>query len=152
MKIGIILLMKHCLKTEEANVFSEMIKDLHLFEICCIKNFKSENCYFLEDLLQKCENLTLLDVKKNTHDNRAIKAGARFLVYSSSINFIGYFIVRNENESLNRLLELIQANNSQIQREYLSHLRSGTFNKNIYNKVFPLEDIFLNNNTMSVKK
>lgn len=143
--------MKHCLKTKEVNEFSEMIKDLHLFEICCIKNFKSENCYFLEELVQKSENLTLLDVKKNTKDSRTIKAGARFLMNSSTVSLMGYYIIRNENGSLRRFFELLQMNNGQFTWDDFSHLGSVSVNKNIYSKVFPLEDIFLNNNIMSIK-
>jgi len=98
MKLGIIII---CHNNESEIDIDHCVQLLHKltdFKICLVNNNSQDRTFeMLNEIKERCDNISIVDMKKYKSGNSSIKAGARFMLSQYNLQHIGFI----ETEKIN---------------------------------------------------
>jgi glycosyltransferase involved in cell wall biosynthesis len=143
MKLGIIII---CYNNENDIDVSLCVKHLNKvkdIEICLVNNNSKDNTYdVLKEIKERCENVSIVDIKKFKSDNSAVKAGARFMSSQFNLKYLGFINanVISEYENLCLLIKAIGDNQVDISNYNQSYLNKKGIKLTMFQSLFPVMD------------
>lgn len=143
MKLGIIII---CYNNENDIDIGHCIKYLNKvknIEICLVNNNSKDNTYdILKEVKERCENVSIVDVKKFKSDTSAVKAGARFMSSQFNLKYLGFINanVISEYENLCLLIKAIGDNQVDISNYNQSYLNKKGIKLTMFQSLFPVMD------------
>jgi len=149
MKLGIIII---CHNNENDIDIDHCIKHLNKvkdIEICLVNNNSKDKTYnVLMEIKERCENVSIVDIKKFKSDNSAVKAGARFMSSQFNLKYLG-FVNSNmiyEYEDLSMLIKSIRDNQVDISNYNQSFSNKKGIKLTMFQSLFPLMDYLAKTN------
>ncbi|EDP71261.1 hypothetical protein FBALC1_02217 [Flavobacteriales bacterium ALC-1] len=156
MKIGIIIIFHNNETQIDKDFLIEQINAFETIELCFVDNdSKDQTLNLLQEIRESCiSHVSIVEVKKNTSEDAAKRAGARYMYNQFNLKHIGFVNVAElhkkgqqlssiiKNLSLNKI-EVIDLNSRIIEEQDVKR----TFFKSIFSLVDYLKNIKTNNTT-----
>lgn len=144
MKTGVIIIFHNNAKDVNPSIFIENIIKVSDLKICFVNNNSRDNTAFiLEIIADRCDNVSLVNIKKTKSDISAIRAGARFMNSRYNLDKIAYVstnLLNTKYHGLNALIHAIVDNQEDI-LNYNKNVFQGKKNHNsIFKSMFSLVD------------
>lgn len=144
MKIGIIINFHNNEKDIDPNVFiKQFIKTSHL-QFCLVNNASKDNTFeLLNEIKNKCCNVSVVNVKKFKSDISAIRAGARYMSSQFDLNHLGYVSINLLNIShhgLKGLIEAISENQQHLLKFNIQELNNRKIKLSLFQSLFSIVD------------
>ena len=143
MKLGIIII---CHNNENDIDIDHCIKHLNKvkdIEMCLVNNNSKDNTYdVLKEVKERCENVSIVDIKKFKSDTSAVKAGARFMSSQFNLKYLGFINTNmiSEYENLCLLIKAIGDNQVDISKYNQSYLNKKGIKLTMFQSLFPVMD------------
>jgi len=106
MKVGIIIVFNSIENSSFKEELINTINSLCDVSFCLVNNERNEktDCY-LNDISDRCENTSVINIRRSKSVNSAIRAGARFMFNHYNLKHLGYINDLTSNE----LIEVIRS-------------------------------------------
>ena len=140
MKIGIIIIFNNNEKDIDTDFFIKQIEQSFNLELCFVNNDSNDNTQLLlNEIKENCSNVSVVNIKKNTSDVSAVRAGARFMFSQFNLKHIGYVntnVLENKTNKLNSLIKTITKNQDSILKHNIEVLKKQVVKPTLYQSLF----------------
>ncbi|MBT8260835.1 MAG: family 2 glycosyl transferase [Bacteroidia bacterium] len=140
MKIGIIIIFNNNEKDIDTDFFIKQIEQSFNLELCFVNNDSNDNTQLLlNEIKENCSNVSVVNIKKNTSDVSAVRAGARFMFSQFNLKHIGYVntnVLENKTNKLNSLIKTITKNQDSIIKHNIEVLKKQDVKPTLYQSLF----------------
>ena len=140
MKIGIIIIFNNNEKDIDTDFFIKQIEQSFNLELCFVNNDSNDNTQLLlNEIKENCSNVSVVNIKKNTSDVSAVRAGARFMFSQFNLKHIGYVntnVLENKTNKLNSLIKTITKNQDSILKHNIEVLKKQDVKPTLYQSLF----------------
>lgn len=143
MKIGIIIICYNNENDIDISLCVEHLNKVKDIEICLVNNNSKDNTYdVLKEVKERCENVSIVDIKKFKSDTSAVKAGARFMSSQFDLKYLGFINTNmiSEYENLCLLIKAIGDNQVYISKYNQSYLNKKGIKLTMFQSLFPVMD------------
>ena len=151
MNIGLIIVLDY----QQGNFPLDSLIDLfhrdQNIEYCLLNRQNSdlilEQLSFIAD---RCENVNIVNIRKNQDNNLAVRAGVRFMQSAFNLNFLGYIIDDQENDVLSQL-EIFVLHQEEIVSTHLVSLRAKRIKPTFLQKLLSINSFLKTNEFVFIK-
>lgn len=144
MKLGIILTFHDYEKYIDKDIFIKYANQFENVKLCLVNNESKDNTYnILKDIKERCDYVSVVNIKKRKADISAVKAGARFLFNQYHFDHLGYVNANQLNKSNNELeiiLKSINKNQHELVDYNLKVLDNKATKQTLFQKLFSIVD------------
>lgn len=156
MKTGIIIIFHNNAKEIDTSFFIEQINQSLNLELCLVNNdSKDETNHLLNTIKASCSNVSVVNIRKFTSDNAAVKAGARYMYNAFELNHLGYVSINMLNikyHGLNGLMKMICKNQELILNyNYKNLKRKQTLKQRLFSVTDYLKQLKVNNHFINLQ-
>ena len=150
MKIGIIIIFNNNEKDIDTDFFIKQIEQSFNLELCFVNNDSNDNTQLLlNEIKENCSNVSVVNIKKNTSDVSAVRAGARFMFSQFNLKHIGYVntnVLENKTNKLNSLIKTITKNQDSILKHNIEVLKKQDVKPTLYQSLFSVVEYLKSSN------
>lgn len=144
MKTGIIITFHNNEKDIDKDFFVTYLNKVKGIEICLVNNDSKDQTYqILKEIAEYCNNVSIVNIKKQKMDMSAVRAGVRFMTNKFNLKEIGYVSVNlldmNQN-NLNDFINTIIDNQESIFNHNTSTFQNYTVKKTLFQRLFSLKE------------
>ena len=146
MKLGIIIICYNNQYDIHVNHCVELLHKIKDIEICLVNNNSQDRTLdVLKEIRERCDNVSVVDVKKNKSGNSAIKAGARFMSSQFNLKHLGFIDAKkmNEYEDLCLLIKDIKDREKDITNYDQSFLNTKGIKLTMFQSLFSVMDYLM---------
>ncbi|MBU2938185.1 glycosyltransferase [Lacinutrix sp. C3R15] len=156
MKLGIIIIFHNNEKEIDTSFFIDQIKQTANLELCLVNNDSKDDTYqLLKTVKASCSNVSVVNVRKFTSDNAAVKAGARYMYNAFNLKHLGYVSINMLNikhHGLNGLLQVISKNQELILNyNYYALKKKQTLKQRLFSVTDYLKQLKVNNHFINLQ-
>lgn len=152
MKIGIIMIFHNNEAQIEKDFLIEQINALQTIELCFVDNdSKDQTLTLLQDIKDLCTSqVSIVEIKKNTSDDAAKRAGARYMFNQFNLKHIGFASVTELHQKgfqLNTLIKNLSQNKTALIDFNKKNIEAQDTKQSFFKSIFSLIDYLKNTNT-----
>ena len=145
MKIAIIMIFHNNEAQIDKTFLIEQIKLSDSIELCLVDNDSSDKTLsLLRDIKDECsEHLSIVEIKKNTTEDSAKRAGARYMFNQFDLRHIGFVNIAElkvKRQQLNILIENLYLNKIELIDLNLKIIKRQAIKQTLFKSVFSLRD------------
>ena len=154
MKIGIIIVFETNENQIERQFFIDQINQSKSIEFCLVDNdSKDKTLQLLKYIKEVCfSNVSVVEIKKNSSEEVAVRAGARFMFNNYNLKHIGFISVNAinaKNYNLTDLIETVCSNKDFIIDYNVKTIENKAIRPTLFKRVFSVID-YINNLSTNV--
>lgn len=104
MKTGIIIVFNSSEEEIPTDYFIKNINELKDVKLCLVNNNKSDIIFDnLLEISEKCQNVSVVNIRKIKTDASAVRAGARYMFNQFNLKYLGFIVDLNMRQILDTL-------------------------------------------------
>ncbi|MDP5081623.1 MAG: glycosyltransferase [Winogradskyella sp.] len=154
MKIGIIMIFHNNEAQIDKEILVEHINASDTIELCFVDNdSKDQTLSLLQDVREACaSHISIVEIKKNTSEDAAKRAGARYMSNQFNLKHLGFVNVtalHEKGQKLNTLIENLCLNKVALIDLNLRTIEEQETKQTFFKSIFPLVDYLKNININS---
>lgn len=151
MKIGIIMIFHNNEEQIDKPFFIEQINLSESIELCLVDNdSKDKTLSFLKEIKDACSSqVSIVEIKKNTTEDVAKRAGARYMFNQFNLKHIGFVNVtelQQKGQQLNTIIENLCLNKESLIDLNLKTIAALNTKQTFFKSIFSLVDYLRNIN------
>jgi glycosyltransferase involved in cell wall biosynthesis len=151
MKIGIIMIFHNNEAQIDKDILVEQINYFETIELCLVDNdSKDQTLSLLQDIKDvSTSDVSIVEIKKNTSEDAAKRAGARYMFNQFNLKHIGFVNVtelHEEGQQLNTLVEDLCLNKVALIDLNLKIIEEQDIKQTLFKNIFSLVDYLKNIN------
>jgi len=147
MKTGIIIVFHNYEHVFDKALFIKHAQKANNIQFCLVNNNSKDNTYrILKDIKEAAQNVSVVNIKKFKSDIAAVKAGARYMFNHFDLDHLGYIntnLLNKKNENLNKIIEVIQKNKSDILKYDIEKIEKNEIKQSLYQNLFSVIDYLI---------
>jgi len=145
MKIGIIIIFHNNETQIDKTFLIEQIKSSESIELCFVDNDSNDKTLsLLKNIKEECPaNTSIVEIKKNTTEDSAKRAGARYMFNQFNLKHIGFVNVaglEDKEQQLNTVIKNICLNKVPLIDLNLKTIKEQDIKQTLFKSIFSLVD------------
>jgi hypothetical protein len=147
MKSGIIIIFNNYEKEIDKDTLIKYCSKTKNFEYCFVNNYSKDDTYnVLKYIKEKCENVSVVNVKKLKSEISAVRSGARYFLNNFKLLHIGYInanALKEKNKSLNEIIYFINRNEHDFLEYDKNLLNKSTVKQTHFQRLYSVVDYLI---------
>lgn len=140
MKVGIVIVFNSFEDSTLKEDLIDSINNLNDVSICLVNNKSNEKTdNYLNEISDKCENTSVVNIKKSKSTNSAIRAGARFMFNRHNLKHLGYINDLTSNQLI-EIIEIFKINIDEVLDQVVSEQSEKAVKQTLFQKLFSITD------------
>ena len=142
-KVGIIVIFNSSKQIVSEKAFVSLFNQTEKIGFCLVNNNSTEGfSEKLRNIVDRCENVSVINAKKNKSNSLVIRAGARYMSNVHSLKFLGYVMDLNQ-DAMIEAFKLFSMHSENIQKEQKAKRNHNVIRRSFFYHMFSISDYFL---------